>query len=74
MSNWDGLCKNHPSLEPDAWFDVEQFEAALVVCGHCPYQRQCLQAAYDNDEQFGVWGGTTPAQRGHNHEEDGRDV
>jgi WhiB family redox-sensing transcriptional regulator len=37
-------------------------EKATVVCAGCPYILECLQFALENDE-WGVWGGTTRAQR-----------
>lgn len=38
-------------------------EEAVAVCGTCFIQRECLLQALANNEQFGVWGGFTPAQR-----------
>ncbi|WTK91916.1 WhiB family transcriptional regulator [Kribbella sp. NBC_01510] len=37
--------------------------AAVGRCGFCPVRRSCLAAALANDEEFGVWGGTTEIQR-----------
>ncbi|MEU4192754.1 WhiB family transcriptional regulator [Kribbella sp. NPDC026611] len=37
--------------------------AALDRCGFCPVRRSCLASALANDEEFGVWGGTTEIQR-----------
>lgn len=31
-------------------------------CLECPWQVECLQWALDNDE-YGIWGGTTQSQR-----------
>jgi len=36
---------------------------ALEICAECPVAKQCLQAALDNREFHGVWGGTTAGQR-----------
>ena len=47
------------SEEPTA---KEQTEAAQSICGACPVRRSCLASALLNDEQ-GVWGGTTDADR-----------
>ena len=35
----------------------------LAVCAACPVTDQCLQDALDRREPFGIWGGTTPAER-----------
>jgi WhiB family redox-sensing transcriptional regulator len=43
----------------------EQTEAARMVCGACPVRQQCLEHALRVPEPFGVWGGTTPAERAH---------
>lgn len=37
--------------------------AGLDICNRCPVTSQCLQFAFDTDDQFAVLGGTTPAQR-----------
>ncbi|MEV8373986.1 WhiB family transcriptional regulator [Kribbella sp. NPDC056861] len=37
--------------------------AALDRCSFCPVRRSCLASALANDEEFGVWGGTTEVQR-----------
>lgn len=65
------LCTYHPDLDRDAWFDPEQFDQVKAVCGHCPLKRVCLEAAVKNKEAYGVWGQTTPFERGHRHNEDG---
>ena len=36
---------------------------AKLVCRRCPVRTACLTYAMTNDENFGVWGGTTPQQR-----------
>lgn len=37
--------------------------AAATLCFECPIKRECLIQALQNNEQYGVWGGHTPAQR-----------
>jgi WhiB family transcriptional regulator, redox-sensing transcriptional regulator len=38
--------------------------AELVeVCQRCPAQRSCLAAALAIGEEYGIWGGTTEADR-----------
>lgn len=36
---------------------------AREVCRTCSVRMECLLMAYSNKEEFGVWGGTTPAER-----------
>ena len=50
----------------DAMFpesNAAQREAAQLCSLVCPVQAECLQAALDNDERYGVWGGTTERER-----------
>lgn len=44
---------------PDLWFAESpmDLERAKVLCGDCPIRRQCLNAALDRGEPWGVWGG-----------------
>lgn len=35
----------------------------LSVCNRCPVIAECLTYALENDEQHGVWGGTTANDR-----------
>ncbi len=43
--------------------DNPQVVVARAVCAGCPVQQACLQVALANGEDYGVWGGTTPAER-----------
>ena len=36
---------------------------AKAICATCPVTRQCLNWALSIAEPYGVWGGTTPADR-----------
>jgi WhiB family redox-sensing transcriptional regulator len=36
---------------------------AIAICRRCPHQDECLQWALDTRQGYGIWGGTTPAQR-----------
>lgn len=38
-------------------------DAAKALCGHCSMRRECLDRALAAQETFGIWGGTTPAER-----------
>lgn len=55
----------------DEGYDYEEAERLHVVaeseakalCARCPIKSQCLQAALQNGEEYGVWGGKNPAER-----------
>lgn len=36
---------------------------AKAICATCPVRLDCLQSAMDNDERFGIWGGTSEHER-----------
>lgn len=65
----DGLCKHH--VEPDMWFFPPEFDRAKALCLECPFMAGCFEGAVERKEQFGVWGATTPRERGYRHSEDG---
>lgn len=52
--------------DPDKWFpadtDLDGLAAAQLGCWSCPVRAEC--AALGAEEEYGVWGGTTPADRG----------
>jgi WhiB family transcriptional regulator, redox-sensing transcriptional regulator len=37
---------------------------ALAICSVCRYRQECLDWALQTRQCFGVWGGTTPEERG----------
>ncbi|MGE2728462.1 WhiB family transcriptional regulator [Mycolicibacterium vaccae] len=45
--------------DPDLWFaeDPRDLERAKQLCGDCPLRRECLDAALQRQEPWGVWGG-----------------
>lgn len=45
--------------DPDLWFaeTPADLERAKVLCAQCPIRRQCLSAALEREEPWGVWGG-----------------
>lgn len=59
----DGHCQHHPGLD---WFsEAEQMvDACKQVCAGCPMRDRCLEHAIDWPEKWGIWGGTTPDERG----------
>ena len=45
--------------DPDLWFAESpvDLERAKALCADCPIRRQCLAAALQREEPWGVWGG-----------------
>jgi WhiB family transcriptional regulator, redox-sensing transcriptional regulator len=45
--------------DPDLWFAEApaDLERAKTLCAGCPVRRQCLAAALERAEPWGVWGG-----------------
>jgi WhiB family redox-sensing transcriptional regulator len=39
-------------------------EAAKAICRSCPVANQCLTYAYESGDHHGIYGGTTPEERG----------
>lgn len=62
--NWEerAACKAHPVA---MFFPSkgEPTKPALRVCDGCDVREQCLEFALKNNEEFGIWGGTTSVQR-----------
>ena len=58
MSVDEALLPCH-AADPDLWFaeNPADLEQAKTLCGDCPVRRQCLAAALDRAEPWGVWGG-----------------
>jgi WhiB family redox-sensing transcriptional regulator len=57
-----GLCTQ---TDPEIFFPEKGSSPrpAQRICGECPVRLRCLRYALENDEQQGVWGGTTPRER-----------
>jgi Transcription factor WhiB len=55
--------------DPAAWWpeareaNAPPARGALEACRRCPAAGPCLSYALAADERFGIWGGTTPADR-----------
>lgn len=58
----DGLCREH---DPDMFFPNkgEANKGARQVCGRCDIRELCLEWALEHNQRWGIWGGTTEAQR-----------
>ena len=66
--DWDqAACKGEPI---HFWYpDLEvgqrpDYRAGQAVCAECPIRSDC--AEYGADEEYGLWGGLTPDDRGFN--------
>lgn len=46
---------------------VQARERAKAVCRRCPLQRECLTAAVERGEMWGIWGGLEPLERRQPH-------
>jgi Transcription factor WhiB len=63
------LADDHSEEIYDPWFDEEDPWPVMSVCngtdglGICPVRDACLSFALQNNERFGVWGGTTEQDR-----------
>ncbi len=58
-----GACTD---MDPDLFFPDDpaaQPAEALDACRRCHVRSRCLAWALDNGEMYGVWGGTTEADR-----------
>jgi WhiB family redox-sensing transcriptional regulator len=51
--------------DPEAFFPEKggSTRDAKRICLGCEVQAECLQAALDNDERFGIWGGMSERER-----------
>jgi len=60
----EAACAGHPT---EVFFvDVgksSNIPIAKAICRSCPVQKECLDYALRQKEEFGVWGGATPAER-----------
>ena len=48
------------------WFVVDEPEAlqAFLICGACSVREECLAAALERGEPYGIWAATSPEERG----------
>lgn len=42
---------------------LDREDAAKAICARCPALAECREFAMNNNELFGIWGGTTEAER-----------
>lgn len=60
-----GICSH---ADPDIWFpgtgQSAKAKLAIELCLQCPVRIECLEAALTaEDEERGIWGGTTMKER-----------
>jgi WhiB family transcriptional regulator, redox-sensing transcriptional regulator len=58
------------SADPDLFFPLssaggadQQIGRAKTICAGCRVRRECLDYALAEDQNYGIWGGTTPEDR-----------
>ena len=60
-------CAQLPLKEADKLFFSEESAKrqaqAKALCAQCPMREACLEMALANNEEFGIFGGLTPAER-----------
>jgi len=64
---WMGRAKCAEIGEGDLWFPAEgdgsTIRMAKKLCNECPVRTLCLEYALENNEEHGLWGGKTAADR-----------
>lgn len=72
--DWDADAWRHRAAcrdsDPDLFFPagetgpaLDQGEAAKAVCRQCPVRGECLDFALRSNQEAGIWGGVTEAER-----------
>jgi len=61
-------CEKYPHLfYPDDFPDPQQRQlaskAAKALCHSCPIIEQCFEYALETQQDYGIWGGTSPSER-----------
>lgn len=54
-----------PQVDAELFFPDKggSTKEAKKICGLCEVREECLQAALDGDERFGIWGGLSERER-----------
>lgn len=66
VADWrdDAVCA---TTDPDLFFPDKRDDRAEAqakkVCKRCPVREQCLEYALENEEEYGIWGMTSPEDR-----------
>lgn len=59
----DAACRDE---DQDLFFPESEIyidPTTLAICAACPVREPCLEYALVNNEEYGIWGGTSPYQR-----------
>ena len=63
FSEWLKMAACKGETEAFFSYDEEIVEQARAICEGCQVREQCLQMALTDSNLYGVWGGTTKAER-----------
>jgi len=56
---------------PDGKSDeTDRLPILRKICKGCPERKECLEYAIKEEIPYGIWGGKTPSERGHNLQRD----
>jgi WhiB family redox-sensing transcriptional regulator len=66
LDNWRDKA-DCAEIDPETFFPERghsrEAVRAKAFCGECEVRRECLTAALEMDERFGIWGGVSEATR-----------
>jgi WhiB family redox-sensing transcriptional regulator len=52
------------NAEGKRWTEYSRAKEAKVICAACPVEAECLTYGLLTKQEFGIWGGLTPSERG----------
>ena len=69
VQNWRSAAAFR-SADPDLFFPISatgpaagQIARAKTICAGCGVRQECLEFALTREQNYGIWGGTTPDDR-----------
>jgi len=63
FSEWHNRAACKGETESFFSYDEKMVAHARAICEDCPVRQECLQTALADRNLYGVWGGTTQAER-----------
>jgi len=65
VEEWEQFarCPEFPNVEFFPEGTSETAKKAIAVCSRCPVINECLEFSLRTKQRYGVWGGTTSAER-----------